>query len=344
MVSTNLWDRQQNKRARAKKERAKNVLRTFDEAGTSFWPTHEKSADLEVGILASIHRNRFEVFLDEEYYSAMLGRGIDPHAAKDLTVGDRVFVKEAGEGGISIRGREDRTSFVVRLRGDWTRPPSALEAHVLAANVDMGIITVSIKDPDFHPRFIDRYLAVLQLGNVSPLICLTKTDLSSDRHPILNFYKQSNIPIVETSFIQTRGIETLKEFIRGKTVVFLGQSGVGKSSLVSLLVPSGDVATGEVSGKTGKGKHTTTGTSLLIWDADSYIIDTPGIRSLGVEQIPREEIRFLFPEFQELSQECRFSDCLHINEPGCAIKQALEVQSPRINQYRYGSYVKMMEG
>lgn len=345
-MESNLWDRQQNKRARAKKERAKRAFAVSDEDSASFWLSQEELLGMGMGIIAGIHRNRFEVRLVDQggkICSAPLGCGIDPRAAKDLAVGDRVFVKNTNNRDLSIYGREDRKSFVVRPRGDWTRSPVALKSHVLAANVDMGIITASIKDPDFHPRFVDRYLAILQIGHVAPLICLTKTDLSPERHPVLDFYRKANIPVLETSLFQSRGIEILKTYIRGKTVVFLGQSGVGKSSLVSLILPDTDVAIGEVSEKTGKGQHTTTGSSLLRWDVGSYIIDTPGIRSLGLDQIPKEEIRFLFPEFQELSQGCRFSDCTHASEPGCAVKRALDEGLPSLNRYRYESYLKMME-
>lgn len=246
------------------------------------------------------------------------------------------------DGTATLFGREQRRSFVTRSRADWSRSNPALEEQVLSANVDIGIITAATKDPEFHQSFIDRYLAILQLGNVSPLICLTKTDLTDVSPEILSFYSTLNIPIIKTSVLKSEGIEELKDALRGKTTVFLGQSGVGKSSLMNALIPGGLVATGEVNEKTGKGKHTTTGSCLFTWEEDSYIIDTPGIRSLGVEQLPKAEIKYLFPEFEMLSASCRFSDCLHMSEPDCAIMQALERKDPKINQYRYESYLKMM--
>lgn len=275
----------------------------------------------------------------------MLARGIDPRATKDLAVGDRVFLQGTREADRTfwIHEKKPRTSFISRPRGDWTRSIRTSEEHVLAANVDVGVITVSVREPDFHPRFIDRYLAILRVGGVHPLICVTKTDLGPNLHSILDFYRTQNVPVVETSFIQERGIEHLKDHIRGKTSVFLGQSGVGKSSLISMLAPYREVGIAPVSSKTGKGRHTTTSSQLLQWEENSYMIDTPGIRSLGVDQIPREELRSLFPEFQQLSQGCRFSDCLHMSEPDCAIKQAVEAREPSINKDRYDSYVKMMQ-
>lgn len=338
---SNLWERQQNKRAKMKKERAKKHFSSPDEV--SFWKEEEQIESHEVGVLVSIHRTRCEVLLNDVPYSAMLARGIDPRAVNDLAVGDRVWLERGEDGSLSIVRREDRESWIIRPRGDWTRASAAAEDHVLAANVDIGIITMSVKDPDFHPRFVDRYLALLQMGKVTPLVCLTKSELSSERHPILSYYRESGILVLETSVARSEGIEALKSALHGKTAVFLGQSGVGKSSLISTIIPEREITVGSVNEKTGKGKHTTTVSELFKWDTDSYIIDTPGIRSLGIEQIPKNEIRFLFPEFQEVDEACRFSDCLHMNEPDCAIKQALDRENSPVNRYRYESYVKMME-
>lgn len=338
-----LWDRERNKRTQAKKDRA---AKKSSRVG-SFAPDAEED-DLEtyeVGVLAAIQSKGFEVMKDDVFYPAVLAREGALHEAKDFAVGDQVVFQRGEHEGdpVTLFGRKERMSSVTRTRGDRTRTNMVAEEHVLSANVDIGIITIAVQDPEFHQRFIDRYLAILQAGNVAPVICLTKIDLKEVDPDILSFYTQLDIPIIKTSLKRSEGIEELKNAIRGKTAVFLGQSGVGKSSLMNALVPGRNLATGEVSAKTGKGQHTTTGSSLLKWDEKSYIIDTPGIRSLGIEQLPKKEIRFLFPEFENLQTSCRFSDCLHINEPGCAIKEALEQKDPAINHYRYESYLKMME-
>lgn len=330
-----LFDRERNKRAQAKKD--KKSSKSGD------WLDPEAPILYETGVLAAIHSKRFEVMKDDALFSATLDKELCLQEEQDFAVGDRVFFLKDENGTATVLGREKRTSVVMRSRADWSRSNHSLEDHVLSANVDIGIITVSVKDPDFHPRFIDRYLALLQLGEVAPLICLTKTDLTDIEPEILAFYEQIQIPILKTSSVNEKGIEELKAALRGKTAVFLGQSGVGKSSLLNALIPEAQATTGELNQKTGKGRHTTTGSALLKWDTDSYIIDTPGIRSIGLEQIPKKDIQYLFPEFEALGTACRFSDCIHVNEPGCAIKNALEQHDPAINKYRYASYLKLVE-
>ncbi len=336
----NLFDRERNKRTQAKKDRAeKKSLKSGDAAPM------EDMIVFEVGVVAGLQPKKFTVMQNDVFLPGVLDRDISPDVAQDFVIGDRVLFRrnEEADGPVLLGGREERKSFVTRSRGDWTRKDLNLEEHVLSANVDIGIITVSVKDPDFHPRFIDRYLALLQVGNVKPIICLTKTDLMDVQDEVLSFYTSIGVPIVHTSFVRSEGIETLKDLIRGKTAVFLGQSGVGKSSLLNAIIPGIEAATGEVNERTGKGRHTTTGSSLLKWDEASYIIDTPGIRSLGIDQLPKKEIRYLFPEFELLETPCKFSDCVHMSEPGCAVKQALEKNDPTINVHRYESYLKMME-
>ena len=335
-----LWDRERNNRTQAKKNRAAKKSGYTDAFGSG---GAEEAPLYETGVLAAIHSNRFEVMKEGEIFSATLDREAPLNEAGDFAVGDRVFFLREEEGEAIVFGRGERTSVVTRSRGDRARGADALEDHVLCANVDVGIITVSVKEPDFHQRFIDRYLAILQAGQVAPLICLTKTDLSDVQPEVLAFYQQLQIPIVRTAWPSTQGMDELAAALRGKTAVFLGQSGVGKSTLMNALMPSAVAATGEVSRKTGKGQHTTTNSSLREWDEHSFIIDTPGIRSLGIDQLPKGEIRWLFPELVELAQSCRFSDCSHIHEPECAVRTAIEQKDPRVNAFRYASYLSMMQ-
>jgi ribosome biogenesis GTPase len=330
----NLFDRERNRRTQAKKD--KKATKSGE------WLDEDAPLLYETGVLAAIHSKRFDIMKDDVLFPATLDKELCLQEEHDFAVGDRVFFQKGENGVVTVLGREKRTSVVMRSRADWSRSNPTLEEHALSANVDIGIITVSVKDPDFHQSFIDRYLAVLQSGNVQPLICLTKIDLSDVQPEILAFYERLMIPIIRTSTTASKGIEELKATLRGKTAVFLGQSGVDKSSLMNALLPGMVVDTGEVNERTGKGGHTTTGSSLLAWDTHSYIIDTPGIRSLGVDQLPRAEIKYLFPEFEMVGAACRFSDCLHLSEPDCAVKSALEKKDPNLNQYRYDSYVKMM--
>ena len=176
---------------------------------------------------------------------------------------------------------------------------------------------------------------------MTPVICITKSDLASRKEEADSLYRNLDIPIFEISVREKRGVDELKKFLQGKTAVFLGQSGAGKSSLIQAFVPDAEVKTQEVSSKRGTGKHTTTTTRKYEWTPGSVIIDTPGIRSLGVEYISKQELRNFFPEFVLVTQECKFNDCLHLHESNCAVKSA--VANGSMNKARYDSYVRLMQ-
>ena len=292
------------------------------------------------GIVVAVHKNILEVKLDTMIVEATLPHTISVEG--DFVVGDAVWIDQKDLAHASVVGREERKSFIGRARGDRTRLVSS-KLHVLAANIDVGIITVALKNPELHAKSIDRFLVLLQEGNVTPVICLTKCDLSTERPAILDLYRAAGITVIETAAKQNRGVEELKKILRDKVAVFVGQSGVGKSSLVNAIDPELQLKTNTVSAKTGEGRHTTTNSNLYQWAESSFIIDTPGIRSLGVELIPREELRFLFNEFTDLAQKCKFHDCLHLHEPGCAVKSSVEGNEGIVDPRRYASYVRMMD-
>jgi ribosome biogenesis GTPase len=341
--SQNLWQRQQNKRALAKKERAK--MKHFAS------PSHEHVEDVDandahiktskVGVVAArLHPGTYSVMFDGAFFNCTLATEA-MQLSNDLVIGDNVYIdKESGEVGI-IQGKQKRKSVIARLRGDGTRySPASLSQHIIAANVDHAVIVAAAQDPPFHPRFIDRYLIICQNGNTNPIICLNKCDLTIERHPVLFFYRQLGITIVETSTVTGEGIEALRGAIRGGSAVLVGNSGVGKSSLVNALIPGMELQTREVGEKSGQGKHTTTASNLYRWDEGSYIIDTPGIRSLGIEHIEKNSIRFFFAEFEPFGEKCQYRDCLHDHEPTCEVRLAAERGD--LNTYRYESYLRML--
>ncbi|MEO5928066.1 MAG: ribosome small subunit-dependent GTPase A [Patescibacteria group bacterium] len=343
---SDLWERRENKQAKAKKDaRFKHGFDSRESKKSDPWVrATESGVNEKIAILSSIHKNRLEILYEGITHDARLDSGISPGVLRDLAVGDQVAIGEQDKNGVvPILWRKERRSFIARMRGHQTRSTASLHEHVLSANVDIGVIVVALQNPDFHPRFIDRYLVILQDGNVQPIICLTKCDLSSERPGILKSYQGLGISVIETSSISHEGIEKLKELLQGRISVFLGQSGVGKSSLVHALNSTLEVKTGSVNPKTNEGRHTTTGSNLYKWSDDSFIIDTPGIRSLGLEAIPKEEIRFLFPEFLSLASSCKFTDCLHLSEPECAVRAAAEGGDTQITLFRYESYQRMMK-
>lgn len=338
----NLWERQQNKRAKAKKDRAKAKHFGKEDEGVQWDGAEEQFEGARVGIIAESRQKTFSVMENDEYFQCKLGSGLDKQLSKHLVVGDKVYFEQEGEEDGSILGRQDRKSTISRLRGDSTRYSEAsLETHVIASNVDDAVIVASAKDPEFHSRFIDRYLIVCQNGHVEPIMCINKSDLTTERHPALAFYRELGIRIVETSTLTEEGIEELKNLIRGRIVVLVGNSGVGKSTLINKIIPGADLRTTEVSEKKGTGKHTTTASNLYKWDEGSYVIDTPGIRSLGIDNIEKSSIRFFFPEFENFADHCKFRDCVHDHEPECEVKKAVERGD--INVYRYESYLRMLK-
>ncbi len=260
---------------------------------------------------------------------------------RDCVPGDTVEIEFVNNIPVIV-AQHKRRNALTRTNSDATRRGKSSDSPaVIAANIDYGIIVASAVTPTFHPRFIDRYLLLLELNNIRPMICITKADLASRYDDAVLLYGSLNIPIVEVSKKTGEGMDELKSILKNNTVVFVGQSGVGKSSLVHTLVPDIDIQTQDVSKKTGTGRHTTTSSELYEWAPGSMIIDTPGIRTLNIDHIPKDELRLLFREFDVLSPDCKFRNCSHSQEPRCAVKDAVE--SGSIPKARYESYVRLME-
>ncbi|MCX6020865.1 MAG: ribosome small subunit-dependent GTPase A [Chloroflexi bacterium] len=255
-----------------------------------------------------------------------------------LVVGDRVTLDLENERGL-LRQVLPRTTQLVRLRGDWSRRSGAGDAHVVAANVDVAVIVAAAASPPFHPRFIDRYLIMCQYGGVAPIICVNKCDLGVER-PSLAAYERAGVPVVFASAATGEGLDELRAMLRGKSAVLTGQSGVGKSSILNRLLGDESLRVGLVSDGNSRGRHTTTSSVMKPLEGGGAIIDTPGIRSLGLWQVDRASLRWYFPEFEEWDGECRFRDCAHMDEPACAVRDA-SVRGD-IAPARYESYRRIM--
>ena len=254
---------------------------------------------------------------------------------------------------------KNRITRVLPRRTQLARPQDndpTLEKAV-AANIDLAAVVVSVGTPPLHPRLIDRYLFAINKGGASPLIVVNKLDLLSEMDVVkqldqLEPYRAMGIPTVNVSATLGRGLDSLRPHIAGKRVVFVGHSGVGKSSLLNALLwecatqvalspgEPQSAQEGEVSAKSGRGRHTTTASQLYTLEDGTEIVDTPGVRSFAVDI--DHELMGGFPDIQRIAPGCRFNDCQHLQEEGCAVKEA--VRNGQLPSARYETYRRMMDG
>lgn len=218
---------------------------------------------------------------------------------------------------------------------------SRVTEQVVAANVDVLVIVAAAVKPALKPGLIDRYLISADIGGVEPILCVNKIDLVDEAPEAVSDYAALGVPVVLTSCETGQGIEELRARLGGRLSVFAGQSGVGKSTLLNVLDPRLDLETQTVSEATEKGKHTTTSARMFRLEGDIRVIDTPGIRKLGLAQLAPNELNLYFPDIAEHSAQCKFRDCGHTHEPGCAVQAALEAE--KISARRYRSYLRIRE-
>lgn len=253
----------------------------------------------------------------------------------------------------------DRVRFLVESRGDEATAEGVIEAveprrgqlrrrsgrriHTMVANVDQALIVSSAGEPSPKPHLIDRYIIAALAGEITPVICMNKTDLDTGGEAValLDRYSALGYAVVATSTVTGAGIESLRKLLHNTASVIAGQSGVGKSSLLNVVEPGLKLDTKDVSDQTRKGRHTTTTATLIRLAAGGYVVDTPGIRSLDLTTVDRCEYEALFVEFPEHVANCKFPGCTHRHEIECAVKSAVERGD--IHPDRYESYVRLFE-
>ncbi|MDE6230642.1 MAG: ribosome small subunit-dependent GTPase A [Muribaculaceae bacterium] len=266
-------------------------------------------------------------------------RGI--RTTNPVAVGDIVTVKKSADDADYITAVEPRRNYIIRRASNLSK-----ESHILASNLDRAALVIALRDPLTPTTFIDRFLATAEAYNVPAMIIINKIDIYDEDEMELAdamtyLYTSIGYEVRLVSAHTGAGIEELREEMRGKTTLLAGNSGVGKSSLINALVPGANLRTGEISDIHHTGTHTTTFSEMVALPGGGDIIDIPGVKGFGTIDFEPSEVSHYFPEIFEIGRECRYSDCKHTGEPGCAVVPAVE--DHRIAESRYASYLSILD-
>ncbi len=259
-----------------------------------------------------------------------------------VAVGDEVELSEPGPNGIFFITKVlPRCNYIIRRASNLSKA-----AHIIAANIDCALLVATLAHPATSTTFIDRFLATAEAYGIKACLVINKTDLLEDEDAELlqafeYLYRIIGYDVFTVSAVTGQGLDALASFLKDKTTLLSGNSGVGKSTLINALVPGLDLRTGEISAAHDTGMHTTTFSEMFDLPGGGEIIDTPGVRGFGVVEFEADEVDHYFPEIFAESHNCRFGNCSHTHEPGCAVLKALDEH--RIAASRYNSYLSILE-
>lgn len=258
-----------------------------------------------------------------------------------VAVGDYVQIVTNAEGTAMITAIDDRKNYIIRKASNLSK-----QSQIIAANLDQAFLIVTIKHPETSTVFIDRFLAGAEAYRVPVILVFNKTDLLNKeeyhlQQTMINLYQTIGYQCVEISAKEDIGLDTLKSILANKVTLLSGNSGVGKSTIINNIVPHATQRTAEISNAHGTGTHTTTFSEMIELNEGGYLIDTPGIKGFGTFDIEPEELTSYFKEIFTFSKDCKFNNCTHTHEPGCAVLRAVEQNY--ISQSRYQSYLSMLE-
>lgn len=258
-----------------------------------------------------------------------------------VAVGDYVDIIMNAEGTALISAIDDRKNYIIRKASNLSK-----QSQIIAANLDQALLIITIKQPETSTTFIDRFLAGAEAYRVPVVLVFNKTDLLNDderryQQQMVTLYETIGYPCIEISAETGMGISQLQTLLKQKVTLVSGNSGVGKSTLINAIIPHADQRTAEISNAHGTGMHTTTFSEMIELAEGGYLIDTPGIKGFGTFDIEPEELTSYFKEIFEFSKDCKFNNCTHTHEPGCAVIHAVE--NHYISVSRYQSYLNMLE-
>lgn len=259
-----------------------------------------------------------------------------------VTVGDSVIIELQEDDNGMIVEIEPRKNYIIRKSVNLSK-----KAHIIASNIDLAFLVVTVNYPKTYLNFIDRFLVTAEAYHIPTVLIFNKIDLLSttelaELETMVEVYSKIGYRCIKTSVEKNINIDEVKSEMKNKTSVFSGNSGVGKSSLINLIDHSLKIKTSDISDTHNQGKHTTTFAEMHELKFGGHIIDTPGIKGLGIIDIEKEEIHHYFPEMRERMNDCKFHNCVHVNEPKCAIKKAVE--EGEIAEFRYENYLNLFHG
>ena len=259
-----------------------------------------------------------------------------------VAVGDRVTISVNPDGNAFITAIQPRKNYIIRRASNLSK-----ESHIIAANLDCAFLVVTLAHPVTSTTFIDRFLATAEAYRVPAVLLINKVDLLTDDddkeycEAVASLYRTIGYDVLEISALTGEGMTELRERLKDKISLFSGNSGVGKSTIINALLPDLELRTGSISDMHDTGMHTTTFSEMFPLPEGGWIIDTPGIKGFGTIDFDKHEIAHFFPEIFKISAECKYGDCTHTHEPGCAVLKALD--DHYISQSRYASYLSILD-
>ena len=254
-----------------------------------------------------------------------------------LLVGDLVSIVAHDDGSVTIEDRRPRRSLLKRRT-----PGRSRGVRAVAANIDQVVVVGAAAQPDWDPHLMDRFTAVASASQLPIVMVVNKCDLVADCSEIAALYRRVGYTLVVTSVPERRGLSELQEFLHGRVSLLMGPTGVGKSSVLNALQPGLRLRTGPVSQRSQSGRHTTVAAEMHPFGETGFVVDTPGLRDIGLWGLDPPEVAAAFPEIQRVAAKCRFDDCRHLREPGCAVVAA--VTDGAVAESRLGSYRQLLEG